>query len=240
MAAINRDGKLFNLLKRNYKGLIGLRFPMPRIIAGVLFRERILRNYIWLYLKSKLYYENLLRYRCQHVGKNLMVFGGFMLEGNGNVYIGDNCTIHNRVNLFVGRHIIENAEIRIGDNCNIGNGVFMEAAKSIRIGNNCMIAGGTMIFDNDSHPLSVGDRRNNRKTPEDAINPVVIEDDVWIGERCFILKGVTIGRGSIISAGSIVSRSVEPMKIVMGLPARVALWVPPDENPEKGKLSSAS
>ena len=229
MALTERDGRVFNILKRRYKRLVALRFPMPRPVAALLFKERVLRKYFFHFLKSKLYNENLLRYRCKKVGKNLMVFGNFMLEGNGDVYIGDNCTIHNNVAIFVGRHIIPGAEIRIGDNCNIAHGVCLDAAKSITIGNNCMIAGGTIILDNDSHPLSVQARRNGDRLDVDTIKPVVIEDDVWIGERCVIMKGVTIGRGSIVSAGSVVVRSIEPMKIAMGVPARVVLWVPPDE-----------
>jgi acetyltransferase-like isoleucine patch superfamily enzyme len=240
MASLDRDGRLFNLLKRNYRRLVEVRFPLPRFVGGFLFKERNLRRYIWFYLKSKIYNENLLRYRCQYVGKNLMVFGSFMLEGNGNVFIGDNCTFHNRVNLFVGRYIFDDAEIRIGDNCNIAYGVTMEAAKSIRIGNNCMIAANVLILDNDSHPLAVAERRDNHSTAEVSVKPVVIEDDVWIGDRCVIMKGVTIGRGSIISAGSIVTRSVEPMKIVMSVPARTALWVPTGEETGSNPTTKAS
>ena len=51
--------------------------------------------------------------------------------------------------------------------------------------------------------------------------PVVIEDDVWVGSRVIILKGVTIGRGSVIAAGSVVTRSIPPYSICAGVPARV-------------------
>jgi acetyltransferase-like isoleucine patch superfamily enzyme len=227
MATIHKDGTLFDFVKRNYyKRLVAMRFPLPRFLARFIFKERTLRNFLWSYFKSKLYNENLLRYRCAHVGKRLMVLGSFMLEGDGDVYIGNDCIINSNVCLFVGRHIIENAEIRIGDNCIIGCGASMEAARSIRIGNNCVIGDGTRIMDNDSHPLSVDARRKKLKPPAEMVKPVIIEDDVRIGERCIIMKGVTIGQGSIIVAGSIVIQSVKPMSIVMNVPARAALWVP--------------
>ena len=61
------------------------------------------------------------------------------------------------------------------------------------------------------------------KRPDDD-QPVIIEDDVWVGTRSIILKGVRIGRGAIIAAGSVVNRNVSPYSIVAGMPARVIKW----------------
>jgi acetyltransferase-like isoleucine patch superfamily enzyme len=57
------------------------------------------------------------------------------------------------------------------------------------------------------------------KSPEDD-QPIVIEDDVWIGYRAIVLKGVTVGRGSVVGAGSVVTRDVPRYAIVAGVPAR--------------------
>jgi acetyltransferase-like isoleucine patch superfamily enzyme len=62
-------------------------------------------------------------------------------------------------------------------------------------------------------------------TPDD-MKPVIIEDDVWLGERAVILKGVNIGRGSIVAAGSMVTKSIPPMSIVAGNPARIVKEIP--------------
>jgi acetyltransferase-like isoleucine patch superfamily enzyme len=228
-----KDGRIFDFFRRRAKKLARRRFRMPRFIAGLLFRERVLRKYIWLYIKCKIYYENLLRYRCHHVGENLLLFGGFMLEGNGNVYLGDNVTMFDKVTILAGGHIFEEPEIRIGDNCNISFGVLFRCAKQITIGNNCMIGGETIISDNDSHPIAVDLRRAGLKVAPEDVKPVIIEDDVWVGERCIIMKGVTIGRGSIVAAGSVVVKSVEPLRIVIGSPARTISWVP-EKGPERG------
>jgi acetyltransferase-like isoleucine patch superfamily enzyme len=64
------------------------------------------------------------------------------------------------------------------------------------------------------------DVKDNEKRPEDDLG-VVIEDDVWVGTRVIILHGVTIGRGSIIAAGAVVTRSIPPYAIAGGMPARV-------------------
>lgn len=63
-----------------------------------------------------------------------------------------------------------------------------------------------------------GDSWNWDKSEHSAI---VIEDDVWIGERSTILKGVTVGKGSIVASNSVVTKNVPPMSIVAGNPARV-------------------
>jgi acetyltransferase-like isoleucine patch superfamily enzyme len=238
MTARPKDGKVFDFFKRRAKKLARFRFRLPRFLAGLLFKERLLRKYIWLYIKCKIYYENLLRYRCRHVGENLMLFGGFMLEGNGNVYIGDNVTMFDKVTFFTGGHIFEEPEIRIGNNCNISYGVIFRCAKQIIVGDNCRIAGGTIISDNDSHPIDVELRRADQKVAPEDVKPVIIEDDVWIGDRCIIMKGVTIGKGSIVSAGSVVLQSVEPMRIVMGVPARTVLWVPGADT-KKGQTTTS-
>lgn len=107
----------------------------------------------------------------------------------------------------------------------IGNNVGMSQSSAIAITDLCIgdyvkIGGGTMILTSDFHSLNP----EIRKSPEDIKNrasaPVNIEDNVFIGARCIILKGVTIGRNSIIGAGSVVTRSVPANEIWAGNPAR--------------------
>ena len=73
-----------------------------------------------------------------------------------------------------------------------------------------------MILDSDLHRLEPS-RRHERPTPR----PVQIEDDVWIGAQAIVLRGVRIGYGSVVAAGSVVTRSVPAMSVVAGNPARV-------------------
>lgn len=61
---------------------------------------------------------------------------------------------------------------------------------------------------------------NQDKRPVDDLG-VIIEDDVWIGTRAIVLHGVTIGRGAVVAAGSVVTKSVPPYAIVGGVPARL-------------------
>ena len=120
--------------------------------------------------------------------------------------------------------------------CRIGHHSFLATESQLWIlgtmviGNYVHIAPGVDIFDNDSHALDAKQRREDalnvfeRKRPIDyshvAQAPVVIEDDAWIGTKSTILKGVRIGRGAIVAAGSVVTRDVPAFTLVGGNPAR--------------------
>ncbi|MBC7428117.1 MAG: acyltransferase [Bacteriovorax sp.] len=121
-----------------------------------------------------------------------------------------------------------NSEIFVGSNTFI-SGATISCAKKITIGNNVQIAWGVNILDHNSHSLDLNERRRDLtntfkgiKTWDDVhMSDVTIEDDAWIGVNAVILKGVHIGKGSIIGAGSVVTKSVPAMSIVAGNPAKV-------------------
>ena len=93
------------------------------------------------------------------------------------------------------------------------------AAERITIGERVTVGANSTILDTDFHPL---DSETRRLYPQHAQpKPVIIEDDVFIGMNCLILKGVTIGQGSVIGAGSVVTRNIPRRVIAAGNPARV-------------------
>ena len=85
--------------------------------------------------------------------------------------------------------------------------------QSIKIGNNVMVSHDVTIIDTDAHCMSYKDYEMTK--------PIVIEDNVWIGMKATILKGVTIGTGSMIGAGAVVTKSVPPYCLAVGVPAKV-------------------
>ena len=114
----------------------------------------------------------------------------------------------------------ENARIKIGDNVGISSATIW-ASESITIGNNVNIGGDSILMDSDAHSLDYAVRR----TPEDCskarTKPIVIGNDVLIGARTIILKGVTIGERSVIGGGSIVTKSIPSDCIAAGNPCKV-------------------
>lgn len=115
------------------------------------------------------------------------------------------------------RTCTQGASIKIGDNVGM-SGCTVSAHESIIIGNHVLIGSGALITDSDAHSLDVEERRIGIGGES---KPVVIEDDVFIGARAIILKGVTIGKGAVVGAGSVVAADVPPFSVVVGNPAQV-------------------
>ena len=142
----------------------------------------------------------------------------------GSIKIGDSFTAvskqqYNSIGLIqpvVIKALGPNSRITIGDNVGM-SGVTLSARASITIGDDVLLGSGVLITDNDAHPINPEDRSDPSKT---LIAPVCIGDQVFIGARAIILKGVRIGFGSVVAAGSVVSRDVPARTVVAGNPAR--------------------
>lgn len=103
--------------------------------------------------------------------------------------------------------------LRIGSDTGIGEFCVLRANGGLTIGDRVQIAAGA-ILTTRGHPEAIP--RNGRTV--DA--SIVVEDDVWIGAGAVVLPGVRVGRGAIVAAGAVVTRDVEPMTVVAGVPAR--------------------
>jgi acetyltransferase-like isoleucine patch superfamily enzyme len=112
----------------------------------------------------------------------------------------------------------ERALLEIGAHFGMTGGSIV-AAERITIGEHVAVGANTTIIDTDFHPLDSQERRSHPQKANTA--PVIIEDDVFIGMNSLILKGVRIGQGSIVGAGSVVTKDVPDGVIVAGNPARV-------------------
>lgn len=112
------------------------------------------------------------------------------------------------------------SHIEIGNDVYIGPGArFNTAITKIRIGNKVLFGPDVSIMGGDHRTDVLGQYMYDVKEKLPANDKdVVIEDDVWVGTRAIILKGVTVGRGSIIGAGSVVAKDVEPYTIYLGAP----------------------
>jgi carbonic anhydrase/acetyltransferase-like protein (isoleucine patch superfamily) len=213
-----KSSPFYSLIHDLYKYLISLELQLPKRMAGALYSERTLRLEMWRLFTNKLYYEPLLRSRCASVGANLKCDGDIpLIVGSGTIIIGDNVFIGNKGAWFVTPNLYEDVTLKIGSNTSINYRTVISVECMVSIGSNCLIAEETKIFDNNSHSI---DFKNRRMTVNDA-GPIVIEDDVWIGMNSIILKNVTIGRGAVVAAGSVVTKNVAPMTLVGASPARL-------------------
>ncbi|MDX1903169.1 MAG: acyltransferase [Thermonemataceae bacterium] len=155
------------------------------------------------------------------------------------LYIGSNSVVS-------GSFIFEIAsgEITIGNNTFIGGGMFV-CIEGIEIGNDVMISWGCTFIDNNSHSLKWSERKSDVNDWKKGLDEhkigfykdwsnvkrgkITVKDKAWIGFNCIIMKGVTIGEGAIIAAGSVVTKDVPDWTIVGGNPAKVIKHIPENE-----------
>jgi len=107
--------------------------------------------------------------------------------------------------------------ISVGDNVYINRNTFITARDPVEIGNNVLI-GPNVVINTGNHTFA--DPNVPIVMQGHTSEKIVIEDDVWIGANAIILKGVRIGKGSVVAAGAVVTKSVEPYTVVAGVPAR--------------------
>ncbi len=130
----------------------------------------------------------------------------------GEISIGKNTEILNGVLILT-----YGGNINIGDNCSINPYSVLYGHGGLAIGNNVLIAAHCVIIPANHNFSEIEEPINKQGL---TCKGIIIEDDVWLGTGCKILDGVTIGKGSIIGAGSIVTKSIPGNSVFVGNPAK--------------------
>lgn len=170
-----------------------------------------------------------LKKRFKEVGKNFNIKKDFCFYNPQYIEIGIGFHASERfrmeaIDVFVDQFF--SPSIKIGNNVVFNTDIHIGCVNSIHIGNNCLFASRIFITDHQhgESELQINDViRMNR--PLISKGPVVIEDNVWIGEGVVILPKVTIGKNSIIGANSVVNKDVPPNCVVAGNPARIIKYM---------------
>lgn len=152
------------------------------------------------------------------------ILSGVKIHISGNFNVGSNITIGAKgIDLFEKSqiHVARNANLIIGDNVGMTN-VSIFCIDSISIGNYVKIGAGCLLFDSNFHSTDWNFRMDpNKDTSNARTSTIIIKDHCFIGARCIIQKGVTIGARTIIAAGSVVTRSIPDDCIAGGNPCKV-------------------
>jgi maltose O-acetyltransferase len=175
-------------------------------LPGYVIRRKAM-TYLEALALSPLYLRH-----CTKVGKRARTRGMPFIENLGRIEIGDD---FNFVSLFVRSHLVtgHNGLLEIGNSVNINFGAAISAHEHVKIGDRVRMGPYAIVMDSDYHAA--------RDRGERPTAPIIIEEDVWLAGRVSVLRGSRIGRGSVITAGSVVSGEIPAGVIAGGVPARV-------------------
>jgi maltose O-acetyltransferase len=151
--------------------------------------------------------------RVTRLPLSVRLWGRAFVINNGEIELGERVRIIGKtVPVELVAH--HGARLTIGDGSFLNYGSSISAHSSVTIGDNCLIGNYVNVMDSDYHDLIERDRPGPSA-------PIIIEDDVWLGTRAIVLKGVRIGKGSAVGAGSVVTRDIPPNSLAFGVPAKV-------------------
>ena len=152
-------------------------------------------------------------FRKADLGARVRVSGRPRVVVGGTMRIGDGVQLYST--LARSEFVADvGATLEVGRKTLINFGTSVVALERVSIGADCHIGPYCLILDNAFHELAP-DRRLERP----ASHPITIEDNVWLGARVIVMPGVTIGRDSVVGAGSVVTKDVAPRTLVAGVPA---------------------
>jgi acetyltransferase-like isoleucine patch superfamily enzyme len=211
-------GSILSLVK--YELITSIFGPIPGAIG--LFARRYLFRYLLGTAGNNITFGRNITIRHPkkiRIGDNTVIDDYAVLDAKGAE--GTNITIGNDV--IFGRNTTlscKGGRISIGNNTNIGINTAIYSGSNVTIGSNALLAASCYIFGDGAHRSDRTDIPIIQQGQEESLG-IVIEDGAWLGAGVTILDGVTIGRDSIIGAGAVVTNSIPPFSIALGMPAKV-------------------
>jgi len=208
-------------LRRIRTALLKFSLPMPHPLAKLMLAVYLGCRTFFKFVVRVFLCEPGFKAYCSSYGKGLRTTTHLpWVQGKGRIVVGEDVRIYGRISIAFAARYSEAPTLEIGDRSSIGHESNFVIGKHIVIGKDCLIANEVIIFDAPGHPTSAPLRRDGAAAPPEAVKPVTLCDNVWIGQRGIIYPGVTIGEGAVVSAGSVVMSDVAPYTMVAGNPAR--------------------
>ncbi len=169
-----------------------------------------------------LWYTPLFQSRLEKPAPGLHLYGGMPLVlGKLKMTLGRDCRVAGMMTISGRTSADISPELIVGDNVDLGWGSSIAVGSRIVIGNNVRLAQGILLMGYPGHPLDAEARARGDADTIDQIGDIVLEEDVWLASRVIVSAGVTIGRGTIVAAGSVVTKDLPPYSLAAGAPAVV-------------------
>lgn len=164
-------------------------------------------------------------------GAGSLIYGSITSRSpGGRISIGTSCLVQGSLVTTV-----DTSQIVLGDHVFVGSGTIVDCLTSVEMEDDVLVSFDCLLIDNNSHGYGVGQRRADllaaitgtaRSWDQIEAAPIRLCKGAWIGAKAVILKGVTVGEGAIVGAGSVVTKDVAPYTIVAGNPAKPIRRVP--------------
>nr|WP_202819787.1 acyltransferase [Thaumasiovibrio subtropicus] len=153
--------------------------------------------------------------------RHLYLYSGMpFISGNVQIEVGDHCRISGATT-FSGRNSSQQPTLVIGNNVDINWQTTIAVGRKVILEDNVRLAGSIFLAGYPGHPIDPARRANGDADDDNQIGDIHLKKNVWVGTGSTILKGVTIGENSIVSAGSVVTKSMPANVLIGGNPAKV-------------------
>ncbi len=233
-------GPLATWMRSAWRTTRALSIPWPRLVT-VPYRATytFVRGVVHVFRRLCIA-EPVFRSYCTSVGRRFRTdIYVHWVQGRGNLIVGDDVLLDGKISFTFAARYSDAPTLRIGNRTGIGHQCVFVVAQAITIGDDCRIASGAIFRDSPGHPIDPEARRRGEPPPPEAIQPIVLEDNVWIGARAIVQGGVRIGEGSVVASGAVVLSNVPPFSLVAGNPARrIGTTIPTEPPSGQGKDSA--
>lgn len=216
------DSFLAQLIKTLWLKIKVIEMPNIPLVYKLLYIIHVVLKQTISDVLRIIYYTPLLKSRLKNNPKQLYLYGGLpVVIGSLDIIMGDKVRLA-AMTTISGRAVgHEIPQLIIGDNVGIGWRTSISVGKSIIIGNNVRIAGDCYLAGYPGHPINAKLRALGKPEEDSQVGDIILEDDVWLATGVKVMPGVTIGRGTIVAAGSVVTKDLPSFVLAAGVPASV-------------------
>lgn len=218
-------GRETPLARAAYSAAMWQRYASVPVIPGVHRALYSFHTFMVSFLSTVtrvLWFTPLFQSRLTRPARRLHLYTGMpYVTGPVTISVGEGCRIAGGIDINGRTNPTAKPVLTIGDNVDIGWDSSIAVGGRIDIGNNVRLAAGNYLMGYPGHPLDAEARARGEMETDDQVGDIVLEDDVWLGSRCTVSAGVRIGRGTIVAAGSVVTKDLPPFVLAAGVPAQI-------------------
>ena len=213
---------LARMLFKQIKAVHQWEVPAPRALLSPLYHAYCSLRDIVNGLIRLLWWTPLFKGRLHRVGDRLYLYGGLpYVSGPVQISFGNDCRVSGHTTVSGRTCATKPPRLIVGDNVDIGWMTTIAVGTQVSIGNNVRIAGRTILAGYPGHPMDAKDRAAGLPDTDEQAADIILEDDVWLATGVSVMAGVRIGQGTVVAAGSVVSRDLPPRVLAGGIPARI-------------------